>query len=196
MTGADLARELAQAVEALTDQQHEDLVRAGVDRHDIAMGLVGAAYGHVVGERFEPHPDGKLAYCTPVRCHYAPTIESPVPASAVRVGDITDLVYWHPEVPRRWALRFGTAECLGLVEPQYLGPDPVAVHSTVLNWFSAGCDGLVILTPDPWGIYRLLSQCAGGIIAEDKRHAEELRAALERPWPRPKVFVREVRHAL
>jgi hypothetical protein len=196
MTGDDLARELAQAVEALTDTQHEDLVLAGVDRVDIALGMVGAAYGHVIGDRFEPHTDGKLAYCTPIRCHDPLTLESPVPASAVRVGDLVDIVYWHPEVPRRWALRTGAAECLGLIEPQYCGPEPVAVHRGVLGWFRAGCAGVVILTPDPWTVYRLLSQCAGGIVAEDERHAEELRAALEHPWARPKVFVREVRHAL
>jgi len=198
MSGLDLAREHAHAVEALTDAQHEDLVVAGVDRVDIALGMVGAAYGHVVGERFEPLPGGKLAYCTPIRVDpFRPlSLETPAPASAVRAGEIVDLILWHPDAPGRWALRAGSAEYLGLIEPQYCGPEPVAIHRSVLGWFRAGCDGLVILSPDPWIVYRLLSQCTSGIVAEDERHAEELRAALEHPWPhRPKVFVSEARHA-
>lgn len=198
MSGADLICEHRSAVEGLTDAQHEDLVLAGVDRIDIALGMVGAAYGHVVGNRFEPHPDGKLAFCTPVRVDpFRPlSLETPAPASASRVGDLVDLVYWHPDAPRRWALRDGVAEVLGLIEPQYCGPEPVAIHRGVLGWFRHGCDGLVILTPDPWTVYRLLSQCTSGLVAEDERHAEELRAALDHPWPRPEVYVREARHVV
>lgn len=199
MTGLDLASEHAAAVKALTDNQHEDLVLAGVDRVDIALGMVGAAYGHVVGDRFELRQDGRLAYCTPVRAD--PTrplsLETPIASSALRLGDLIDIVYWHPEAPRRWALRTGVAEVLGLIEPQYCGPEPVAIHRGVLGWFRHGCDGLVILSPDPWVVYRLLSQCTSGLLAENERHAEELRAALDHPWPRPPVYVRgrEPRHA-
>lgn len=199
MNGGDLSRELAQTLDALTDHQHEELVLAGVDRVDIALGLVGAAYGHVGGDnRFEPHERGKLAFCTPVRCDpFRTGIETPAPASAVRVGDLVDIVFWHPQVPRRWALRTGAAECLGLIPPQFCGPEPVAIHRGVIGWFRSGCDGLVVLTSDPWSVYRLLSQCISGITAEDERHAEELRAALDHPWPhRPEVFVREARHAV
>jgi hypothetical protein len=162
--------------------------------------MIGAAYGHLVGgDRFEPHPCGKLAYCTPVLVDpFRPlSLETPTPASVVRVGDLIDIVYWHPEVSRRWALRIGTAECLGLIEPQFCEPRPVAIHRSVLNWFRHGCDGLVILTPDSWAVYRLLSQCTSGLLAENERHAEELRAVLDHPWPRPEVSVRrEARHAL
>jgi hypothetical protein len=197
VSGVSLARELAQAVEALSDTQHEELVQAGVDRLDIALGLVGAAYGHVTASnRFDPHPDGRLAFVTPIRCHDPRTLESPVPASAVRVGEIIDLVYWHPAAPRRWALRTGVADCLGLIPPQYCGPEPVAIHRGVVGWFRAGCDGLVILSCDPWRVYGILTQCVSGILAEDPRHAEELRAAIDHPWPHPEVFVREARHAI
>lgn len=62
MTGADLTHELRAAVEALTDAQHEDLVLAGVDRLDIGLGMVGAAYGHVVGDddHDDPEPNSKI----------------------------------------------------------------------------------------------------------------------------------------
>ena len=72
----------------------------------------------------------------------------------------------------------------------------MAVHRGPLGWFRDGCAGLVLLTVQPWEIYRILSQCAAGIVAEDQRHAKELRAALKHPWPHPEVFVRERRHAL
>jgi hypothetical protein len=197
MNAADLARELAAAHEALSDAQHEDFVLAGVDRLDIALGLVGAAYGSVAGERFEPHPDGRLAFCTPARIHRSLTIESPVPDSAVRVGELVDLVYWSLNHPERWAMRTGAAECLGLVEPQYCGPEPVAIHRRPLGWLRGGCRGLVLLTRDPWAMYRILCQCSGGLIAEDERHAAELAAALDHPWPHPpEIIVRERRNAL
>lgn len=66
------------------------------------------------------------------------------------------------------------------------------------GWFRHGCDGLVLLSPDLWAVYRLLTLCTSGLVAEDERHAEELRAALEHPWPHPPpVYVRgrEPRHA-
>jgi hypothetical protein len=196
VSGADLERELADAVAALSDAQHEDLVLAGVNRIDIGIGMIGAAYGSVVDiHRFEPCADGGLAFVTPIRVHHASTIESTIPDSACRVGDIVDLVYWSINSPDCWALRTGNAEVLGLIPPQFCKPEPVAIHRGPLGWFRHGCAGLVVLSPDPWAVYRLLSQCSSGLLAEDERHAEELRAALEHPWPRPPVLVRKRRHA-
>lgn len=197
MTESELARELGAAVLALTDAQHEELVQAGVDRLDIAL-LIGAAYGHVVGDRFEPHPDGgeppppgSVAFCTPIRADpFRPlSIETPVAASALRVGEIIDLVFWHPAAPERWALRTGAAECLGLIEPQCCDPEPVRIHRGIISWFRHRCDGLVILTRDPWRVHCLLSQCRGGLVAEDQRHAADLHQMLDHPWPKPEITV-------
>lgn len=191
MTGGDyLAREHAAAVAALSDAQREELVLAGVDRVDIA-GMVGVAYGRVVGDRFEPHPGGELALCTPVRVDplYPLSLETPVPERALRVGDIIDLVYWHPRYPRDWAVRKGVAEVLGLVPPHYCDPEPVEIWRGPLNWFRAGCRGLVLLSREPADVYRVLSLCSCGIVAEDEQHRRELVAALERPFTHPPVTV-------
>lgn len=199
MIGADLTREHAAAVAALTDAQRDDLILTGIDPIDIALGMVGAARGRVVGDRFEPLPGDRWAYCTPIRVDpfHPLSLETPAPASVLRVGEIIDLVFWRPQQPRRWALRVGAAEYLGLIPPQYCRPERVAIHHGVIDWFRGGCNGLVILSPHPWVTYRVLSQCSSGLVAEDERHAEELRAALDHPWPRPEIFVRrETRHVL
>jgi hypothetical protein len=97
--------------------------------------------------------------------------------------------HWHPLFPRTWAVRTGAADVLGLVEPQYCDPEPVEIWRGPLNWFRAGCRGLVLLSREPVDVYRVLSQCGGGIVAEDKVHAKELTAALDHPWPHPPVIV-------
>ena len=193
MKSADLELVFAAAQSAMGDHHHDELVAAGVDRADIDMGLVGVMRGHVRGDRLEIDPTGGQAYITPVRTHYPTLFESPIPDSAVRVGDLIDAVAWHPKFPRRWATLTGNAEALGLVEPQYCAPEPVEIWRGPLAWFKHGCRGLVLLSRQPSDVYRTLSLCAGGLVAEDDRHAEELRAALEHPWPRPKILVREGR---
>jgi hypothetical protein len=75
-------------------------------------------------------------------------------------------------------------------------PAPVAVRGSILSWFHAGCIGLVPLSRSSADLYRLLTICTGGIVAENDEHAVELRRVLERPWPAPYVSVaQEVRHA-
>jgi hypothetical protein len=194
MKAADLEREMVAAVSALTEIDIEMLVQHGVDRADIAMGMVGSALVRVEGDYYSPDPSGKLAFLTAIRVHYPTTPESPVPDSAVRVGEIVDIVAWHPLRPARWALRVGSAEWLGSIEPQYMGPPPVHIRRSVLSWFRSSCTGLLPLSSSPPDVYRVLSWSTGGLIAEDDQHAAELRAALSRPWPLPRISVaREAR---
>ena len=75
------------------------------------------------------------------------------------------------------------------IEPQYLDPEPVRVHRSVLDWLRAGCSGLVPLSSDRADLYRLLSDCHGGIVAADDTHARDLRRALSHPWQHPAVEV-------
>lgn len=195
MKTREIASELNAAIDALDEGQRNLLVAHGVGRNDLALGLVGAALIRVEGTtRFAPDPEGRPAFITPVRVQYAETPESVAPDSAVRVGDIVDLVAWHPLRPDRWALRSGAAEWLGCIEPQYAGPHPVPIRRSVLGWFRAGCVGLLPLSQSPADLYRLLTWCVGGVIAEDAEHAAKLRRALERPWPAPRVLVRHQEH--
>jgi hypothetical protein len=76
-------------------------------------------------------------------------------------------------------------------------PDPVPVWRSPLRWLGHGGVGLVPLSRDKRDIYRLLT-VADCIIAEDTRHADELRRLLQHPWLAPEVIVRtgrEVRRA-
>lgn len=139
MSTIDLDRELAAAIRALESRHVDELVAAGVDRLDIGLGLVGIARGRVEGDQFAPADEGGFAFVTPVRTHYPLSFETPIPASALRVGDIIDLVYWHPDYPSAWAVRTGAAEVLGLIEPQYCDPEPTEVWRGPLGWLQAGC---------------------------------------------------------
>jgi hypothetical protein len=49
------------------------------------------------------------------------------------------------------------------------------------------CTGLVLLTADQSENFLLLSNCLGGIVAEDEVHARQLRRIVERPFPGPAV---------
>jgi hypothetical protein len=153
----------------------------------------------ITGGLYEPDQAGKIAFLTPVLTHYPDTPESPQTWGACRVGNLIDLIAWHPRHPDRWALRTGDATWLGSIEPQYAVPPPVAIRRSPLSWLQSDCDGLVILARDSSEVYRLLSNCVGGIIADDALHARELREFLERRRPLPKVTVAlqtaPVRHA-
>jgi hypothetical protein len=95
MTGpVDLDHEMGAAVRALNDDQRTQLIAAGVDRIDLALGMVGVARGRLGKfNLFEPDPDGALTYLCPVRID--PTrlfsIETPIGDSAVRFGDLVDI---------------------------------------------------------------------------------------------------------
>jgi hypothetical protein len=139
------------------------LLACGVDPNDIALGMVGVGAIRLDGALYEPDPDhGKPAFISPVRIAYADTPESAVPASAVRVGAIVDLIGWHPLRPDRWALRTGAAEWLGAIEPQYMDPAPVPIRHSVLGWFQARCEGMVSVSRARADVYRLLRRSLAG----------------------------------
>jgi hypothetical protein len=191
LTATDLDEEMGTSIKALTGGHVAELRAAGVDPADIDIGLIGTTRGRVEGDLFAPDDHGGVAFVTPVRTHYAFSFETPDPASALRIGDIVDLVFWHPRFPRASALRTGAAEVLGLLAPQYCEPEPVEVWRGPLSWFCAGCRGLVLLSRNSTDIYRVLSMCTGGIISEDEAHARELTKVLEHPWPHPPVTFRQ-----
>jgi hypothetical protein len=176
----------------MTQADVRELTAFGVWPADIELWqLVGLARVSRVtdAELYEPDPDGALAYVTPVLVQDASGPESQRPETFVRVGNIVDLVAWDPEKPLQWRRRCGLADWLGLVPPRYLDPDAVPVRRSVLNWFRAGCTGIVVLSRDPTVSYRLLMGLGGGIVAEDYNHRRELERLLERPWPIPESTI-------
>ena len=187
----DLIAEARAASAAMTRADVAELEEFGVPAAAVEIfQLVGIARISRIVDigLYEPDPSGALAFITPALVESPTTPESQSPG-AFALGNIVDLVAWDPQAPRDWALRALQAEWLGCVPSQYLDPEPVPVWRTVLNWFRAGCTGLVVLSREPAEIYRLLMGFPGGILGEDEVHCAELRRTLERPWPVPPISV-------
>ena len=195
MTSADLAREMATARRCLSGADREALIAAGISAPVIAAGLIGAALVRLAGDLFEPDPDGRFAFLTPVRVYDAITPESPHPIVTVRAGALIDILAWHPKHPQRWALRRGLATWAGACWPQYLDPPPVRVWRSPANWLRSGCRGLCLVSRVAADAYRVLSLLKGNV-AEDRAHRAELQAILASPWPAPPVLLPQgARHA-
>lgn len=205
MTGRDLAAEYAAALRGTRYADIAPLMdfpgQSRAERGQIIRGIALAfpAISRIVVENslYQPDPDGGVAYIIPVRQDFPETPETASPLDAIANGAIIDLLAFHPSRPRRWALRRGVAYWLGAVEPQLGGGSetaPAAVWRTPLGWLYSGCSGIVMLTGDPWLRYSILIYL-DAIVAEDERHAADLRQILEHPRPAPPVLVRGARRA-
>jgi hypothetical protein len=194
MTGADLRAEYLTALRTTTFEDLRPLRDAGIGEQGLMVGLAVASI-RLSRDRslFEFDPDADAAaFILPIRIEHAISPEAADPARAVREGEIADLLAFSPNHPARWALRMGNATWLGNIEPQYLAPDPVPVWRTPLHWLRNNCRGLVLLDRDRRAQYRVLISC-DAILAEDERHAIELRELLRQPWLAPPVLVRRGR---
>jgi hypothetical protein len=190
MRTGDLWAEFNAACAAMEPPDRALLETYGIAPGDVAP-LIGITRARVSGGLYEPDPDGGEGFVTPILADSASGPESICPERAVRLGDILDLVLWHPRRPDAWALRTGAAEWLGAIAPQYLEPPPVPIRRSVLVWFRHRCTGVVLLTAERPARYRLLTGCRSGIVVEDARHLAELRSVLKHPWPHPPLFVVE-----
>jgi len=185
-----LTAEMRQAFADLQPADIRELAGHGVPAVLIdAFQMAGVARVRVEGELYVPDAAGSAAVITPVLLENPRGPESCRPDVYEFLGNLVDLIAWDPRVPQRWALRTGNATWLGCIPPQYCDPAPVRVWRSPLNWFRAGCSGLVILGRERAELHRLLVGCSGGIIAEDLQHRAELVRALERPWPATRVYV-------
>jgi len=190
-----LAREHWRALRSTRVEDLAALTAAGVGWSAITDAVPAWAKIRVDAAAFEFNDCGGEAFVLPVRTDSPTTPESIEPLASVRESWIVDLVAFHPRHPARWALLYGSAEWIGAIEPQYLDPEPVPVWRSPLSWLRADCRGLVLLG-DRASQYRILT-LLNSIVAEDERHAAELRRILVRPWPVPQVVSSqaEVRHA-
>src|SRR6266550_6674203 len=173
------------------------LRKAGVGGPGLAIGPAFAAI-RVSNGLFELDAEGDArAFIVPIRIGNPISPEASDPVQAVREGKILDLLAFSPAYPMRWALRTGNATWLGAIEPQFLMPEPVPIWRNPLAWLRNDCRGLVLLNPVRSEQYRVLTVC-DSIVAEDERHAAELREVLDHPWLAPPVYSRrrrEVRDA-
>jgi hypothetical protein len=175
---ADLCREFAAAESGV------EAVPEGTEAAREA-GQLGYLHITVEGSRFVPDSDGVPAFITPVVALRGGGIEQIADRHG---GETVDLVAWHPAHPERWALRTGVGRCLGYVA-WWQAEKPTRVWRSPLAWLRARGDGIVLLTTDTEERHSILMQLRGGIVAEDRRHAAELRAICERPYPVPRIGV-------
>ncbi len=194
---ADLIREYLSALCATRFADLAPLRQAGIGGPGLAVGPAFASIRIADGRfQLDTHGDAK-AFVIPVRVGNPLTAEVSDPIRAVRCGALIDLLAVSPSYPDRSALRVGNATWLGAIEPQFLTPEPVPVWRTPLAWLRNDCRGLVLLSPVRSEQYRVLTVC-DSIVAEDERHAAELREVLDHPWLAPPVYSRrrrEVRDA-
>jgi hypothetical protein len=166
-----LPGEMRQAVANLTKDDLDRLQDLGVPWLQIsAFQMVGTAMiSRIIDTPFyELDPTGVRAFITPVLRQLPDSFESVDPAVFCRSGKVVELVAWMPHWPQYLQVRLGGAECLGLVPPQYLDPDPVTIRRNPLDWLIAGCDGVVIL-PDIENTNRhIIDQFRGGVIFDKK----------------------------
>jgi hypothetical protein len=126
---------------------------------------------------FRPDPAGVQAWVIPVTCvdpGQPEEIETCDPLGVVKCGQVIDLLAFDPECPRRFVLRTRLAPVLGAIEPQYCDAPAVRIYRDVTDWLKNQCQGLVLLTDDPFQAGRIIRRI-NAIAAEDSRHAEELR---------------------
>jgi hypothetical protein len=200
MKARALAFEMRQAFVALRPNDRRELLDYGVHARDIdCFQMVGRAKIQRRGDHYEPDTAGRWAYVTPVLALWPESPETPDPDVMCRFGNIIDLLAWHPDRPNRWATRTGNGESLGAIEPQLCEPNAVPVWRSPLNWFRAGCRGLVILSRNQSSAYRILACCIGGILAEDEPHNHQIKWILNRSFLAPTVRVmnsgKQLRHA-
>ena len=199
-SGGKQAGLVDQYLPALCATRFADLAplrQAGIGGPGLAVGPAFASIRIADGRfQLDAHGDAK-AFVIPVRVGNPLTAEVNDPIKAVRHGTLIDLIALSPAYPNQWALRLGNAIRLGAIEPQFLMPEPVPVWRSPLGWLRNDCRGLVLLSRDRSEQYRVLSVC-DAIVAEDERHAAELREVLDHPWLAPPVYSRrrrEVRDA-
>jgi hypothetical protein len=185
---AALVREYLAALRMTRFVDMAPLVAAGVGWPAITSAVPVHATVKVTGPSFEFSDSGRSAYVMPVRTISLLGPEAADPLEAIRDGWIVDLIAFHPAHPDLWALRHGSADWLGAVEPQYADSDAVPVWRSPLGWLQAGCRGVVLLSRERISRYRILSGL-GSIVAEDARHAAELQSILAHSWSAPRVIV-------
>lgn len=188
MNSRELFSEYAAALRNTEFADLAPLIAAGIGGRAISM-LLPALDRVVIVDRanYRPDPDGGVVYVIPVRAEHPSTPESRDADVAVADGGLIDLLAFHPSHPQRWSLRLGNAEWLGAVAPQFMGPGRVPVWRSPLAWLRAECRGIVLLTTDRPALYRILTTLYA-VIAEDDRHAADLRLILEHPWPTPPII--------
>jgi hypothetical protein len=185
----DLVDEFLAARERLSETHRAALLKAGIPAAQIDIwGWHGISAVRLGQDGLYQPTDGKAAIISAVRGFPDGSIEYPHPEMMLYLGDIIDLIAWHPKAPERWALRTGAATAIGIVEPQLLDPAPVHVRRHPLGWFRSGGNGICLLTRDLAEQRHLLLQIHR-LVAEDVAHGRAIRDVLTRPLWTPQISV-------
>lgn len=161
-------------------------LRAVWDSIDAAvwLDLIRPARVLIEGEAYQPHEDGDWCFVTPClhidgdkwREHVWTKRCCAPDEARCWFSEVVDLVAWHPATPGRWARRTGDASMLGAIDEGAA----LRVWRTPLSWLRGGGEGVCFLTSEQ-GIIAEALRAASEVIAEDGRHAAELRRICEQP---------------
>src|SRR3954471_8128940 len=102
MKSGDLWAEFNAARAAMQPPDRTLLENYGIARGDIVL-LVGITHARISDGLYEPAEDGGEGFVTAILADDAISPESSYPERAVRLGDMLDLVLWHPRRPDAWA---------------------------------------------------------------------------------------------
>jgi hypothetical protein len=115
--------------------------------------------------------------------------ESVVPDSAVRVGDIIDIVAFDPKRPAEWWQVYDTTDILGVAHLACANAgEKLWLSSTPLNWLRAGARGICLLDLDDINRRCVLRQFSA-VVCESRAHGhqtERLCQFMDRP---PRFFI-------
>jgi len=199
---SDLESELIDARSAWTARDRQQAADAGIPLC-WADGRLGKGY-------FTFHADGATAPSAREFVKTRPCIVVPVYLDATSptcdAGDpevtvlgidpdaeLIDLALFRPNRPDIFRTRLGVAEWLGAIDFQCAISPPIRIWRDPLDWLRANGSGLCLLTRDRMEQYRILSGLRA-IQAESDGHAAEIRRALDRPWPKPRVTTTRTPH--
>jgi hypothetical protein len=136
------------------------------------------------GDLYQPAEHGQLAVLIPVYPVAMPCFMRPVE----RIPELIDLVAFHLTNPARWWRRTGLADYLGenFIQAAVSWQRPLRVLETPFAWLNARCRGVC-----PLGADYLALRDPPGLQFDDVAFADRVEAALLRPFPIPRIFVKD-----
>jgi hypothetical protein len=136
------------------------------------------------GDLYQPADRGQLAVVVPVYAGPMPCFMRPVDD----IPELTDLVTLYLTNPGRWWRRTGLAEYLGehLIQAAVTWQRPLRVLETPFAWLNARGRGVCPLGAD----FSALRD-PPGLRFDDVAFADRVEGALLRPFPIPRIFVKD-----
>lgn len=163
MSPVNIWRELSTALAAVGVEQDKHLIDLGLS--DNARLMCGTAKVRTAGWSYWPDDSGRSMVITPL----------------YNMGEVVDMVAWHPREPERWWRRLGRCPYAGAdaIDRTFDG-EPLIICRTMLRWLQRGAKPNAMVVLD-WA-------CAGRdiptgmpIAGEDIEHTKFIESKLAAP---------------